>query len=206
MKMATVLTTALAEGLILSPERYDPRRQAHVEGVPVSAVAELVVRTLRPSVMKGAWRVLDTTHAEAGVIRCDRPPITAVGSTKKPLSAGTVIISRLRSYRRQIALVDPGLFEPDTPLCCSTEFYVLRSVDAQSIAFLVPFLLSAPVQEALAAGQEGGHHPRFSAELLLSLRIPADRMARRAADSAAVEAAVKAIRTARSALTAMSGT
>lgn len=200
VKAATILTTELAEGLILSPERYDPRRQAHADGVPLSAVAALSTASLRPSAVTGQWRILDTSHAEAGVIRCDRPPVDAIGSTKRTLAPGAVIVSRLRPYLRQVGLVDPGLVSPGAGLCCSTEFYVLTSTDGQSIAFLVPFLLSEPVQAALAAGQEGGHHPRFPSALLLGLRIPAARMARRAADSAAVEAAVAQVRAGRAVL------
>jgi hypothetical protein len=48
---------------------------------------------------------------------------------------------------------------------------------------LVPFLLSERVQAALAAGQEGGHHPRFCQELLLSLPVP-DGVVRQASRTA----------------------
>jgi hypothetical protein len=54
----------------------------------------------------------------------------------------------------------------------STEFFVLRGRAGFDAAGLVPFLLSERVQAALAAGQEGGHHPRFCKELLLSLPVP----------------------------------
>ena len=203
MKQATVMTTELADGLILSPERYDPRRTAHSDGVRLGAVAHLSLQTLRPSAVQGRWRILDTRHATSGFIRCERPPVGSLGSTKKVLVPGAVIISRLRPYLRQVGLVDAGLTADGAGLCCSTEFYVLRPVSGQSIAFLVPFLLSAPVQAALAAGQEGGHHPRFPAELLLALRIPPARMQRRNVDSAAVEAAIDALRRARAALRAL---
>ena len=155
MKHATVLTTDLADGLILSPERYDPRRTAHTSGVRLGTVASLSLQALRPASVQGRWRILDTRHATAGFIRCERPPVAALGSTKKVLTPGAVIISRLRPYLRQLGLVDAGLIPDGAGLCCSTEFYVLRSTSTQSIAFLVPFLLSAPVQAALAAGQLG---------------------------------------------------
>jgi hypothetical protein len=48
----------------------------------------------------------------------------------------------------------------------------LRGRAGFDAAGLVPFLLSQPVQTALLAGQEGGHHPRFSRDLLLSLPVP----------------------------------
>jgi hypothetical protein len=200
VKAATILTADLAEGLILSPERYDSRRQAHADGVLLSEVAALSTTSLRPSTVTGQWRVLDTSHAEAGLVRCDRAPVPAIGSTKRVLRSGAVIVSRLRPYLRQVGLVDPGLMATGAQLCCSTEFYVLTSTDEQSIAFLVPFLLSQPVQAALAAGQEGGHHPRFPSTLLMGLRIPAARMAQRTAHSAAVEAAVAQVRAGRAVL------
>ena len=203
MKRATVMTTDLAEGLILSPERYDPRRTPHTDGVRLGTVARLSPQTLRPSSVQGRWRILDTRHATAGFIRCERPPQETLGSTKKVLTPGAVIISRLRPYLRQVGLIDAGLISDGVGLCGSTEFYVLHATDGQSIAFLVPFLLSAPVQAALAAGQEGGHHPRFPAELLMDLRIPAARMQRRDADSVAVEAAITKMRRARAVLRAL---
>ena len=100
---------------------------------------------------------------------------------------GDVLISRLRPYLRQVAYVDrtiPVLSE--AALLCSTEFFVLRSVDQQSIAFLVPFLLSVQVQRVLAASQEGGHHPRVRESTLLTLPLPSSLLETRAATSSAV--------------------
>lgn len=68
-------------------------------------------------------------------------------------------------------------------LVCSTEFFVLRSLTDESIAFLVPYLLSEAVQTVLAASQEGGHHPRFDESTLLSLPIPEAILANRASAS-----------------------
>ena len=86
-----------------------------------------------------------------------------------------VVISRLRPYLRQVAWVDAGLLAEQTPgteLICSTEFFVLESVGSASVAFLVPFLLSLPIQAVLAAAQAGGHHPRFNERTLMTLPIP----------------------------------
>jgi hypothetical protein len=58
----------------------------------------------------------------------------------------------------------------------------------------VPLLLSAPVQRALAAAQEGSHHPRVPRDFLASLPVPAAWVAERASRSAAVEAAISATR------------
>jgi restriction endonuclease S subunit len=119
-----------------------------------------------------------------------------VGSSKKVVKQGDVIISRLRPYLRQVAFVDGGLVPPDVTILCSTEFFVIRSVDDQSISFLAPYLLSSAVQTALAAAQEGGHHPRFSPSVLNGLYLPVELIAERASVSATVEEAAAALRTA----------
>jgi hypothetical protein len=98
-----------------------------------------------------------------------------MGSAKRRVQAGDVIISRLRPYLRQVALIDEALFQlcrRGNAVAASTEFFILRGRAGVDAAGLVPFLLSQPVQAALAAGQEGGHHPRFCKELLQSLPVP----------------------------------
>ncbi len=79
----------------------------------------------------------------------------------------------------------------DLGLICSTEFFILRSKDEDSIAFLVPYLLSEPVQNILNASQEGGHHPRFNQSTLESLKIPQDILSRRYEISSEVEESVR---------------
>jgi hypothetical protein len=118
-----------------------------------------------------------------------------LGSAKKLLRPGDVIVSRLRPYLRQVALVDAELAGPGVGLACSTEFFVLRPAGGgESIAFLVAFLLGDGAQSALAACVEGGHHPRFGQAALEQLVVPADVLARRDELSARVEAAVAAAR------------
>jgi hypothetical protein len=116
-----------------------------------------------------------------------------IGSAKKLVQVKDVIISRLRPYLRQVAFVDEGLESDsdDALVVCSTEFFVLRSLDDQSIAFLVPFLLSTPVQKVLAAAQEGGHHPRFIESTLTSLALPERILETRNQISQAVEESIR---------------
>ena len=121
--------------------------------------------------------VLDTGDAKNGIVVTDKQPVWGadIRSAKKRIRPRQVIISRLRPYLRQVAWVDSGLLAaqgPDVEVVCSTEFFVLESVDDASIAFLAPFLLSLPVQTILAAAQEGGHHPRFNERTLTTLRVP----------------------------------
>lgn len=170
----------LGETFALAPERFDPRRTVEiVSGRLLEDVAEIVTESVTSRSFDGARPVLilDTTHAYEGFVVFRHDPVSApsIGSAKRRLHPGDIIISRLRPYLRQVALVDRALFQlvPNgNDVCASTEFFVIRGRDGFDAAALVPFLLSEPVQTALAAGQEGGHHPRFSKELLASMRVP----------------------------------
>ena len=167
----------LGDGLPLAPERFDPRRRVEVVARRcLSEIVDVVAENVsaRSCNSPGAILILDTTHAYQGfvVFRHDPVPAASMGSTKRRVQAGDVIISRLRPYLRQVALVDEALFRlcpGGNAVVASTEFFVLRGRAGFDAAGLVPFLLSERVQAALAAGQEGGHHPRFCKELLLSV-------------------------------------
>jgi restriction endonuclease S subunit len=165
----------LASPVILAPERYDPRRKLDTKGDEVIELGEIVIsvrKMVQPSTEIGECLVLDTSDIREGIIIDRKRPVMGIeiGSAKKEVRAGDVIISRLRPYLRQVAFVDKEI--PNTKILCSTEFFVLRSIDDLPIAFLVPFLLSSKIQEVLKASQEGGHHPRFIESALLTLPIP----------------------------------
>jgi len=170
----------LGEGLVLAPERFDPRRSVESTGQRcLSDFVQLETET----VLAKSWKssdmllVLDTTHAYEGFVLCRHDPVAPgkMGSAKRLVQAGDVIISRLRPYLRQVALIDEALFHlapGGNAVVTSTEFFVIRGLPGFAAAGLIPFLLSERVQGVLAAGQEGGHHPRFGKELLLSLSVP----------------------------------
>ena len=159
-------------------------------------VADLVREQVAPRGSRPLDRclVLDTGNAQEGFLLSRRTPVpqSEIGSTKKRVRPGDVR-SRLRPYLRQVAYVDEALANGEIVLLCSTEFFVLRSHDDRCIAFLVPFLLSEPVQQVLALSQEGGHHPRFSETTLRSLPLPTGIDAIRDEVSAAVVAAVERV-------------
>ena len=188
-----------------SPERYSPERaqqQALAENsVPLAKLVSFRKETFNPvgggTDRTGSFIVLDTNHAYEGRVqfRGQSVPVAGVGSIKRPLKAGYVIVSRLRTYLRQIALIDDELFDSFSGgLLCSTEFYVLAPIDDGDIAFLVPFLLSAPVQKAFAAAEEGGHHPRIPPDVLLNLAVPLSIVSQRDALSSRVRKSVQLIR------------
>jgi hypothetical protein len=200
MAICTLRTVGQLEaGFVLAPERYDPRRSLTAgasTGKRVSDIATLSrsVLSAQSAPAQGSFVILDTSDAREGILSWRKPAIPAreIGSTKKPLQPGDVIISRLRPYLRQVAFCDVPSGE--TQFACSTEFFVLRSKDGASIAFLVPFLLSRQVQSVLAASQEGGHHPRFNEETLLNLPVEARLLRRRKDVSLRIEKSVRLYR------------
>ena len=195
---AIVNSFQLETGLILVPERYDPRRYPPTDtGIKIADIAQIISEQVTSSKGRPDYRylVLDTSDAKEGFIQSHKEPISLeeIGSTKKVIKSGDVIISRLRPYLRQVAYVDTELFTSvgeSVVVVCSTEFFVLRSYDNQSIAFLVPYLLSNAIQKVLSASQEGGHHPRFNRMTLQKIPIPEDLMQNRDEISTAVEVAV----------------
>lgn len=167
-------SSQLDDGWILAPERYDPRREASTGGIRLHDLVRVVRDQVSPrATPNGRYLVLDTGDAREGVVLTWKQPVdsTGLGSVKKVVEPGDVVISRLRPYLRQVAYIDRAL-GGEYHLVCSTEFYVLRSLDDLSIAFLVLFLLSAEVQQRLNAAQEGGHHPRFNQDVLERLIVP----------------------------------
>jgi hypothetical protein len=97
-------------------------------------------------------------------------PENEIGSIKKRMSNGDVIVSRLRSYLKEIALVEV----PKGIECVgSSEFVVLRPQSAEVYAeALAVYLRSEPVQTILKWSQDGANHPRFQEEELLAIKMP----------------------------------
>lgn len=96
-------------------------------------------------------------------------------SPKKKVPEGAVLISRLRPYLRQICYIPHGTCTllGVSEILCSPEYHVLTSKrSSDSIAYLVPWLLSTEVQALLEKATTGGHHPRFKVCLLLNMHIP----------------------------------
>lgn len=180
-RLAVVPVAGLEAGWVLAPERYDPRRRvAHGEE---ASLGELVaIHVDQEDAADGPVLVLDTSHARDGFVLHHPDPVGPgpFGSAKRSLRPGDVIVSRLRTYLRQVAYVDDALFRlvpGGNAVAASTEFFVLRPRGPFPVAALVPYLLSAPVQAALEAAQEGGHHPRVSKQALAALPVPASVLA-----------------------------
>lgn len=164
----------LGINFVLTPERYNPKRRMNINSeasIPISEVIELSNEILTTKQGQGVNVVqINTSDAMGGYLNTSSEKTTSINSNKKILKKGDVIISRLRPYLKQVAYVDVET-ENET-LGASTEFYVLRSRNKESIAYLVPFLLSEPVQLVFENSVEGSQHPRFKEEDILNLQIP----------------------------------
>jgi type I restriction enzyme M protein len=157
----------LGDGLVLAPERHVVAT-ATSDGSPLAELVRERNERFEPSRMDRAT-VIDTTHAKDGVLDLASAARAADAprSGKKRALAGDLIVSRLRPYLRQIALVTA----PEVAV--STEFYVLAPKSkTDDLAYLLPFLLAPRTQALLAAAQEGGHHPRVPRASLFALRVP----------------------------------
>lgn len=147
--------TNLASPVILAPERYDPRRQIKTnenEVVELGSIVTSVKKMIKSSVDIGKCFVLDTSNAQEGIVITRKQSLigTEIGSTKKEVKPGDVIISRLRPYLRQVAFIDEEIPNAKgTQILCSTEFFVLRSIDNLSIAFWCLFYFQTQFRKYL---------------------------------------------------------
>ena len=93
-----------------------------------------------------------------------------IASTKKRIQKGDIVVSRLRSYLKEIAVVQADSKEP---LVGSTEFIVLRpKAGAIPVEALLVFLRSTLPQLIFQWSQDGSNHPRFDEKELLNLHVP----------------------------------
>lgn len=163
----------LGADFILTPERYNPKRRMSIdneETILLSEIVELSNDTLTTKQGKGKRIIqINTSDAMGGYLNTNSGATESINSNKKIIKKGDVIISRLRPYLKQVAYVDS---EGEDILGASTEFFVLRSRNEESIAYLVPFLLSQPAQQVFENSVEGSQHPRFKEEDILNLQIP----------------------------------
>jgi hypothetical protein len=210
VKVAVRTLAELAPDYVLAPERHvaaagAAHAAASIAGVPLGDL--VVERRERVDPGEGAV-VLDTSHARDGILDVAGALRDGAGgkSAKKRAARGDLVVSRLRPYLRQIALVHASsvALAGGRPLALSTEFYVLAPREpGEDLAFLVPFLLSEDVQRALAGAQEGGHHPRVPRSSLFALHVPRSILRVRAKTSRAVTGALAEVYRASSAWRAL---
>ena len=185
----------LGVNFILTPERYNPRRRMSIDNedtILMSEIVEIVNYIITKKQAQGKSIIqINTSDAMGGYLNINSEVNDSINSNKKILRKGDVIISRLRPYLRQVAYVDEDRKEI---LGASTEFFVIRARNNESIAYLVPFLLSQPAQLVFENSVEGSQHPRFKEEDVLNLKIPKNIYDERANISKRVIEAIESYR------------
>jgi restriction endonuclease S subunit len=163
----------------LDAEYYHPEKDsmldwlAKFQGKSVGSYASLIDERIDPNQGFSSEFVCNFDLTDALEIYLgDRQPIPAyeLGSTKKVMKKGDVVISRLRSYLKEIAIVDT----PDElNVVGSSEFIVLRlDNEVLNAETLLVYLRSFPVQQILKWCQSGSNHPRFMEKDLLAIKLP----------------------------------
>lgn len=117
-------------------------------------------------------RNYDLTNALTPFLDNTTDPVSpdSIESTKKRIQKGDLVVSRLRSYLREIAIVLDG---GATPMVASTEFIILRQkADSIRVEALLIYLRSILPQLIFKWSQDGSNHPRFDEKELLNLRVP----------------------------------
>lgn len=175
MQHITRFAFDIGEDCSLSPELWLSAATANqLSGsLALSEIVDAISQQSRPP--DGTAYVLDTGHARDGML--DLPVfgdvVSSRVSAKKLAQEGDVIVSRLRPYLRQVALIPAGVAEiyGQSSFYCSTEFFVLRPRTPQQAPGIAAWLLSEPVQTMMAEAATGGHHPRINIEMLLSAPV-----------------------------------
>jgi hypothetical protein len=159
----------------LSPELWLSTEASRklAAGIRLEELVDVISKQSAPPI--DARFVLDTGHAREGLL--DLPILgnaeSGRTSQKKIAEEGDVIISRLRPYLRQVALLPYGTKKTlgIDRFYLSTEFIVLRRKDGKDAGGLVAWLLSPPIQAMMSDAATGGHHPRINVELLTSASV-----------------------------------
>ena len=186
----------LDEGYVLLPERYNQQRYTFSTGIPLLELVSYGSETINCiQLANHNYLVLDTSNSIDGFIKIQKTDFNKkVESSKKILHKGSIIISRLRPYLRQIGFIDNDLITKDTLLVGSSEYYELVPKNNESLAYLIPFFMSENIQSYLQASVEGGNHPRFRQIALSKLKVPEDLYVNRHEISKEFEKYIKTLR------------
>ncbi|EAK9984858.1 restriction endonuclease subunit S [Campylobacter jejuni] len=120
------------------------------------------------STLKEFVYMYDLTHS-LGNFMIDVEPTQEIGSNKKEAIKGDFVISRLRSYLKEMAVIQSKNFKQ----LLSTEYLVYRpKTNLLSSNTLLAFSLSRIVQTILNYSQYGTEHPRFYEFVFNEMPIP----------------------------------
>ena len=181
------LSAIESRALLLSPDLHSRERRRAIE------------RLSGPARVADHFRLIAKTVSRVGApaVEYDLPDAVShflektetvgeIGSAKKTAEPGDLVVSRMRSYLREMAVVP----RRDSPQLFSSEFMVLRPTGgAVSAQTLMALLLSPPAQTVLARSQYGTGHPRFYNFALTEMPIPDSIVAVNGAATAVIKKA-----------------
>lgn len=171
----TIRRGNLKEGLNILAEHYQQERiiaEEKLKSISSKKINQLFSEqtgTVKAHHLSTDWRVFDLPDSLNNFLLGGKDPsIEKVTSNKKVASQDDYIISRLRYYLKETAVVPPS----DKKTALSTEYLVYRSKSNLSTHLLLPFALSSYVQAILKWAQTGNAHPRFASSTLNSIYLP----------------------------------
>ena len=125
--------------------------------------------TVKASSLNSEWRVFDLPDTLSQFLTGGKnPSVEKVTSNKKVGEPNSFIISRLRHYLKEMAIV-PTLTKK---VALSTEYLIFTSKGELSPHILLPLSLSKYMQNILDWAQTGNAHPRFSSITLKNTYLP----------------------------------
>ena len=171
----TIYRGNLKEGLNILAEHYQQERiiaEEKLQSISSKRIYQLFSEqtgTIKAQHLSTDWRVFDLPDSLSNFLLGGKDPsIEEVTSNKKVALEDDFIISRLRYYLKETAVIPVS----DKKIALSTEFLVYRSKGNVSAHILLPFALSSYVQAILKWAQTGNAHPRFSSSTFASISIP----------------------------------
>lgn len=126
-----------------------------------------VIQIVSPLELGDEWNVYDLSDGISNFLTTEHH-YTKASSGKKVAVENDFVISRLRSYLKEMAVVPKCNYK----MAFSTEYLVYRPKQSISASILLPFSLSSYVQSILKWAQMGNEHPRFSSETFGEIFIP----------------------------------
>lgn len=146
------------------------RAEEYLKSISTYRIKDLykeVIQIISPSKLEDSWNVYDLTDGISNFLTTE-PHYTKSSSAKKVAVENDFVISRLRSYLKEMAVVPNCNYK----MAFSTEYLVYRPKQSISSSILLPFSLSSYVQSILKWAQMGNEHPRFSSETFGEIFIP----------------------------------